>query len=150
MKKRYFIILLVLIVVILFLNVNRDSIFRPDNSGPGEEPDLLLEKKDSNLDGEIDNWLYRDGTGTAVKWIRDSNSDGRPDHWSFFSDGKSFLDNVDTDHNGKSDTIYLTVWDSQGITQRGFSFSVQNKEANLFVPHEDTGWIPDVKDLVGK
>jgi hypothetical protein len=150
MKKRYFIILLVLIAVILFLNVNRDSIFRLDNSVPGEEPDLLLEKKDSNLDGEIDNWLYRDGTGTPVKWIRDSNSDGRPDHWSFFRDGKSFLDNVDTDYDGKTDAIYLTIWDSQGIKQRSYSLSVRNKETNVFVLHEDTGWISDDKDLTGK
>jgi hypothetical protein len=150
MKKRYFIILPVLIVVILFLNVNRDSIFRLDNSVPGEEPDLLIEKKDSNLDGEIDNWLYRDGTGTPVKWIRDSNSDGRPDHWSFFKGGKPFLSNVDTDYDGKTDAIYLTIWDSLGTKQRSYSYSVRNKETNVFVLHEDTGWISDDKDLTGK
>ncbi|MEJ2246309.1 MAG: hypothetical protein P8Y80_09585, partial [Acidobacteriota bacterium] len=106
--------------------------------------------KDSNLDGEIDNWLYRDGTGTPVKWIRDSNSDGRPDHWSFFKGGKPFLSNVDTDYDGKTDAIYLTIWDSLGTKQRSYSYSVRNKETNVFVLHEDTGWISDDKDLTGK
>ncbi len=85
-----------------------------------------------------------------MKWIRYSNHAGRPDKWSFFKDGKVFLDEEDIDDDGKVDVIYLTIWDSQGIKQRSFSFEVRNKETNVFVLHEDSGWIPDDKDLKGK
>jgi len=102
---------------------------------------------DSNSDGVIDGWLYRDKEEVPLKWIRDSNHDGHPDHWSFFKNGRAFLDEVDTDHDGKVDMIYSTIWDSQGIKQRSFSFVVQDKETNVFVLHEDTDWKSDDTDL---
>jgi hypothetical protein len=78
-----------------------------------------------------------------VKWIRDSIHAGRPDKWSFFKNGRAFLDEEDTDHDGKVDVIYLSIYDSQGIKQRVFSFALQDKEKNIFAIQEDTGWKPD-------
>jgi hypothetical protein len=142
MKKKI-ILIGVLLFIGLSLLLNRHAFFRSRNFIPKEEPNLRLEKKDSKKDGRIDSWLYRDQNGVPVKWIRDSNHSGRPDKWSVFNNGKAFLDEEDTDHDGKVDVIYLTVWDSQGIKQRGFSIAVQNKETNVFVLHEDTGWQPE-------
>ncbi len=149
MKKKI-IIIGVAFIIGLSLLLNRHAFVRSKNLIPKEEPNLWLETKDSKHDGIIDSWFYRDKNGVNVKWIRDSNHDGRPDKWSFFRDGIAFLDEEDTDHDGKVDVIYLYIWDSQGIKQRCFSFAVQNKKTNVFVLHEDTGWIPNDKELKGK
>jgi hypothetical protein len=145
--NKIIIIIGALLIIGLSLLLSRHAFFRPTNFIPKKEPNLRLETKDSKKDGRIDSWLYRDQSGVPVKWIRDSNHSGRPDKWSFFKNGKAFLDEEDTDHDGKVDVIYLTVWDSQGIKQRSFSFAVQNKDTNVFVLHEDIGWNPDDKDL---
>ncbi len=150
MKKKYYIILVAFLAVILFFQLNRTFMHRSENLIPKEEPNLRLETKDSKKDGIIDNWLYRSPNGVPVKWIRDSVHAGRPDKWSFFKKGRAFLDEEDTDHDGKVDVIYFHIWDSQSIKQRSFSFAVQNKDTNVFIPHEDTGWKPDDKDLKGQ
>jgi len=137
------IIIGVLLIIGLSLLLNRHAFFGSKNVIPREELNLRLETKDSKKDGITDNWLYRDQNGVPVKWIRDSIHAGRPDKWSFLKDGKAFLDEEDTDHDGKVDVIYLTIWDSQGIKQRAFSFTVQDKESNVFFLREDTGWQPN-------
>ncbi len=143
MKKRHYIIIVVIFTIGFVFLLNRSVIFRSGNLIPKEEPDLRLETKDSKKDGKIDNGFYRDKNGVPVKWISDSNHDGRPDKWSFFKNGRAFLDEEDTDHDGKVDVIYLSIYDSQGIKQRVFSFALKDKEKNIFAIQEDTGWKTD-------
>jgi hypothetical protein len=152
MKKKYYIILVALIAVIVFFQLNRIVIHRPENLIPKDELNLKLETKDSRHDGKIDNWFYRDQSGVPVKWLRDSIHAGRPDKWSFFQNGKAFIDEEDIDHDGKVDVIYLTIWDSQGIKQRGLSFKVQDNTSNVLFLHEDTGRQPkdEIKTNTGR
>ena len=121
----------------------RPHLFQSADLVPKDEPNLRLETKDSRKDGKIDNWLYRDENRVPVKWIRDSNRDGRPDAWSFFKNGKAFLDEDDTDHDGRVDVIYLHLRDSQGIKQRLLIFVLKQKRNDVFELHEDTGWLPE-------
>jgi len=146
MKKRYSIIILVLIVIGLLLFLIKSGIFSTANLIPKEEPNLRLETKDSKHDGIIDNWLYRDTNGVPMKWIRDSNHDDRPDKWSFFKNGRAYLDEEDTDNNGKIDQIQLSVADSQGYKQRFINLILKDKRSNNFEVQFDTGWVTD-KDL---
>lgn len=105
-------------------------------AGPGEE----LTAKATKQDGRIDNWLVCGTNGVPHRWIRDENGGGRPDSWSFFKDGKAFLDEVDSDHDGKVDTIYLHVLSEDKNRIREFSFTLDDREKNVFTEHEDTGW----------
>ncbi len=106
------------------------------HAGPGEE----LIAKAAKQDGPIDNWLVRGTNGIPLRWIRDENHGGRPDSWSFFKDGKAFLDEVDSDHDGKVDAIYLHVLSEDKTRVREFSFTLDDREKNVFIEHEDTGW----------
>jgi hypothetical protein len=126
---------------ILFLS--KSGILRSENLVPKEEPNLRLETRDSKRDGKIDNWLYRDKNGISVKWIRDSNHDGRPDKWSFFKNGRAFLDEEDTDHDGKVDQIQLSLADDQGYKQRFINLVLKDKRTNTFEVQFDTGWVTD-------
>ena len=98
-----------------------------------------VETIDKNKDGKIDTWIYRDSNDIPLKWIRDKNFDGKEDSWSFFKDGKAFLDEVDFDSDGKVDTIYLNIYD-ENWKNRGFCFTLSDKEKNIFIEKEDTGW----------
>src|SRR5271169_996173 len=75
-----------------------------------------------------------------LRWIHDQTHNGRPDSWSFFKDGKAFLDEVDSDHDGKVDTIYLHVRSEDKTRVRELSFIVDDREKNVFVEREDSGW----------
>jgi len=149
MKKKIFIILAVLLAIAFLSLLPGNFIFRSADLIPKEEPNLQLETKDSKKNGKIDSWLYRDENRVPVKLIRDSNRDGHPDARSFFREGKAFLDEDDTDHDGKVDVIYLHLRDSQGIKQRSLMFVLKEKRNNVFEVHEDTGWLPE-EDLKQK
>ena len=95
---------------------------------------------DKNKDGKIDNWIYRDDKKAPIKWISDSNYDNKEDKWSFFKNGRAFLDEEDLDGDGKVDVIYLNLYDSNDMKDRGISLILKDKEKNIFVEHEDTGW----------
>jgi hypothetical protein len=103
---------------------------------PGEE----LVTKDMNKDGRIDNWIVRGTNGIPLRWVQDENRDGKPDSWSFFKGGKAFLDEVDSDHDGKVDTIYLHVSNEDNTRVREFCFHLQDEKRNVFIEREDTGW----------
>ena len=102
----------------------------------GEE----LTAKASKQDGQIDSWLVRSTNGIPLRWVRDGNHGGRPDSWSFFKDGKAFLDEVDSDHDGKVDTIYLHVLSEDKTRVREFLFTLDDREKNVFTEREDSGW----------
>ncbi len=82
----------------------------------------------------------RSTNGIPLRWVRDGNHGGRPDSWSFFKDGKAFLDEVDSDHDGKVDTIYLHVLSEDKTRVREFSFTLDDREKNVFTEREDSGW----------
>jgi hypothetical protein len=98
-----------------------------------------VETADSNKDGKIDSWIYRNDENVPVKWVRDNNNDGQEDSWSFFKNGKAYLDEVDYDGDGKVDTIYLNLYD-ENMKNRGISFVLDDKDKNIFLEKEDTGW----------
>ena len=143
MKKRYYIIIVVMVTIGFVLFLNRSGILGSENLIPKEEPNLRVETRDSKRDGKIDHWLYRDKNGSPVKWIRDSNHDGRPDKWSFFKNGRAFLDEEDTDHDGKVDQIQLSLVDDQGYRQRFINLVLKDKRTNIFEVQFDTGWVTD-------
>jgi len=99
-----------------------------------------LETIDKNNDGKIDNWIYEDENGTRVKWVRDSNYDGNQDQWSFFKDGEAFIDEKDIDFDGKVDFFIINLFDNEKQKVRSLSFTLGDKDKNIFVPVEDTGW----------
>ena len=140
------ILIVVLLIIGLSLLLNRHAFFRSKNPIPKEEPNLLLETKDSKHDGKIDNWLYRDRNGVPVKWIRDSKHTGQPDKWAFFKNGRSFLDEEDTDHDGKVDQIQLSLVDDQGYKQRYIFLKLKNAQTNTFDVQFDSGWLTE-KDI---
>ncbi len=92
---------------------------------------------DLNKDGKVDSWLYRDDKGVSLKWFRDTDFDGREDQWSFFKDGRAFLDEEDTNGDGKVDRIIITMWDPQN-NQRTILLTQDDK--SIFFLDEDTGW----------
>jgi hypothetical protein len=143
MKKRYYLIILVLFTIVFVLLINGSVVFRSANLTPKEEPNLRLETKDSKKDGGIDNWVYRDKKGVPVKWIRDSNHDGRPDKWAFFKNGRAFLDEEDTDHDGRVDQIQLSLVDAQGYKQRFINLALKDKRTNTFEVQFDTRWVTE-------
>ncbi len=65
-----------------------------------------------------------------MKWVRDLNRDGRPDAWSFFKNGKAFIEEEDTDHDGKVDRIQIRVRDSQGQKERYVTLELKDKRNN--------------------
>ena len=103
--------------------------------------DEVLKTIDKNKDGKIDIWVYGTKSGIPRSWIRDKNYDGIPDNWSFFKDGKAFIDEVDFDGDGKVDTIYINIWNENKTKTRGLSFRLRDKDRNVFVEQEDTGWV---------
>jgi hypothetical protein len=105
-------------------------------AGPGEE----LIAKAAKQGGRIDNWIVRGTNGIPHRWVRDENGGGKADSWSFFKDGKAFLDEFDSDHNGKVDTIHLHVLSEDKTRIREFLFTLDDREKNIFTEHEDTGW----------
>lgn len=150
MKIIYWIIIMGLLFIILVFQIDLSYLFITEDYTPKEEHNLKLETIESKEEGKIDNGIFRNKDGVAMKWIRDSNHDGRPDKWSFFKDGRSFLNEEDTNNDGKVDVIYLNINDSQGIKQRAFSFVLKDIEENIFVVHEDTGWKPDDANQTNK
>jgi hypothetical protein len=123
-------------VALIWTGCNRNVADETLSAKPGEE----LVTKDLNNDGHINNWIVKSTNGTPLRWIRDTNHDGKPDQWSFFKDGKAFLDEVDSDHDGKVDEIYLHVRSEDGRRIREFSFRVSDRQRNVFSEQEDTGW----------
>ena len=142
MKRRYYIIVLMLTAAFLLFLIGT-TISGEANLTPKEEPNLRLETKDSKKDGIIDNWLYRDRNGVPVKWIRDRNRDGRPDAWSFFKDGKAFIEEEDSDNDGKVDLIQIRIRDPQGEKERYLMLVLKDNRNNTFEAREDTGWISE-------
>jgi len=143
MKRIYLTILAALVIIPLILVIPAARVFRSGDPVPTEEPNLHLQTVDSNKDGKPDSWAYRTENRIPVKWIRDSNHDGRLDGWSFFEGGRAFLDEDDTDRDGKVDVIYLHLRDSVGARQRSLMLVLKDSGHNVFELHEDTGWVPE-------
>ena len=146
MRQRYYLIPVIVLFIILILQFGWPSLSGSQTASPEKDSNQKLETKDRNKDGKLDMWLYRDNKGTPLKWIYDYDYDGRPDNWSFFKNGKSYLDEKDTDGDGKVDEIYLSIWDSQGIKQRYLYLVLKDKEKYIFEVQEDTGWLSEDAD----
>ncbi len=141
MKKRFYIVPILLLFLLLIFQIDWPYLFGAQTLLSDAKDNSKLEKLDSNKDGSIDTWLYRDDSNIPLKWIRDSNHNGQPDKWSFFKNGKAFIDEEDLDFDGKADLIIIQIVDSQGKKLRMFSLVLKDKEKNVFIPQEDTGWI---------
>ncbi len=96
---------------------------------------------DKNKDGKTDNWIVRDDKNIPIKWIKDTNFDGKEDSWSFFKNGKVFLEEIDSDEDGRVDEIYLIIFDSETKKLRTISLILEDMEKSIFIEKEDTGWV---------
>ena len=125
-------VLLLFTSCLAFCGCERHESDRYARVGPGEE--LVPPVKQSG-----DSWMIRSTNGAPLRWIRDQHHTGRPDSWSFFKGGKAFLDEVDFDHDGKVDAIYLHVLSEDKTRIRELSFALDDPGRNVFIEHEDSG-----------
>ena len=142
MKKIYITIIIVLVLLIIVLLLDK---FYTPKWIPPQIDDNELTKVDRNQDGEIDSWIYRNEEGIPSIGIIDQNYNGDPDSWAFFKNGKAFLDEEDSDGDGKIDKIFLHVFSEDKNKIREFFFDLLDKKRNIFVEKEDTGWVDVTK-----
>lgn len=88
---------------------------------------LTKMKKDRNLDGEWDEWVYYH-RGWLVRSELDNNFDGKPDEWLTYSNGSTATLEKDTDFNGVPDefcTYQNGVLQQMEVRPNGAKFATQ-------------------------